>query len=137
MIKHDTKFSCLNCLKMAYLFICWKSIYLICTRNQRLLLNGQIFSWENVNTNIPQSVILVLLLFLFYINCLDRDLSSEPNLFEKLAINISSNELTSDFSMKIESEPWPKQTVSSSHFWSKNEKRIDPHLVFNIATVSQ
>ena len=47
-------------------------------RKQKVVLNGQLSSWSNIGTDIPQGYILGPLLFLIYINenkqnkCLDE-----------------------------------------------------------------
>ena len=50
-------------------------------RKQRVVLNGQNFSWANVEAGVPQGSILGLLLFLIYINDLPDNLSINVKLF--------------------------------------------------------
>ena len=66
--------------------VCVKLIGLIAAihfsnRKQRLVRNGQYSSWNNVHATVPQGSILVLLLFLCYINDLTADLSSNVKHF--------------------------------------------------------
>ena len=54
---------------------------LFCNRYQRAILNGQVSSWSDVKTGIPQGSILGSLFFLIYINDLSENLKSIVKLF--------------------------------------------------------
>ena len=53
----------------------------LCNRYQRAILNGQVSSWPDVKTGIPQGSILGSLFFLIYINDLSENLKSIIKLF--------------------------------------------------------
>ena len=50
-------------------------------RKQRVILNGQYFSWASVKAGVPQRPILGPLFFLIFINDLSDNLVSNPKLF--------------------------------------------------------
>ena len=63
-------------------------------RKQWVVLNGQFFSWKNVNAGVPQGSILGPLLFLIYINSLTEGFSSNAKLFAD--DTLSANNLNKD-----------------------------------------
>ena len=54
---------------------------LLVNRKQRVVLNGQVSSWSNVEACVPQGLIMCPLLFLIYINDLPKGLSSNAKFF--------------------------------------------------------
>ena len=50
-------------------------------RKQRVVLNGQLSSWSNIEIGIPQGSIVGPLLFLIYINNLSDGLTTNARLF--------------------------------------------------------
>ena len=78
---------------------------LLSDKKQRVVINGQNSTWEDVNAGIPQGSITGPLLFLTYINDLSGDLSSKSKLFADdtslsnvvHGINTSENEINNDF----------------------------------------
>ena len=50
-------------------------------RKQRVVLNGQISTWKNINARVPQNFILGPLLLLIHINDLTEDLTTNVGLF--------------------------------------------------------
>ena len=50
-------------------------------RKQRVALNGQLSSWSNIESGVPQGSILGLLLFLIYRNNLSEGLTTNVKVF--------------------------------------------------------
>ena len=75
-------------------------------RKQRVVLNGQLSSWSNIESGVPQAPILGPLLFLIYINDLSEGLTTNAKLFADDVsffsivdnINLSATNLNSDLS---------------------------------------
>ena len=101
-------------------------------RKQRVLLNGKVFDWSDVNTGVPQGFIHDPLLFLIYVNNLSEGLSSNAKLFaDNMSLfsvihdsNTSALEPNSDlakinrwaFQRKNEFQPRSKKRNTGSHF---------------------
>ena len=64
--------------------LCWIN-FLFSTRLQRVFLNGQSSSWEEVLAGVPQGSILGLLFLLIYINELPTNMESQVRIFADYA----------------------------------------------------
>ena len=75
-------------------------------RKQRVVLNGQLSSWSNIESGIPQGSILGPLLFLIYIKDISKGLTTNVRLFaDDVSLfsvvdnnNLSATNLNSDLS---------------------------------------
>ena len=116
-------------------------------RKQRVVLNGQHSSWNNVNAGVPQGSILGPLLFLIYINNLSNNLSSNCKLFADDTslfsivnnIHTSATTLSQDlkaitnwaFQWKIIFNPDLSKQAQEVIFSRKIKKLLHPTLLFN------
>ena len=125
----------------------------LANRKERVVLKGQVSSWANVKSGVPQGSILGPLLFLIYINDLPKGLSSNAKLFADdtslfFGIHDSSttrNELNNDlvkinnwaYQWKMSFKPDPNKQAQEVIFSRKPKKINQPPLTFSKSTVSQ
>ena len=122
-------------------------------RKQKLVLNGQISSWADVNAGVRQGSILGPLLFLIYINDLADGLSSNAKLFADDTslfsvvhnANTTAKELNNDlvkisrwaYQWKMSFNPDPSKQAQEVIFSRKTKKEYHPPLAFNNNNVSE
>ena len=116
-------------------------------RKQRVVLNGQHSSWDNVTAGVPQGSILGPLLFLIYVNDLPNNLSSNCKLFADDTslfsvvnnIHTSAATLSQDlngitnwaFQWKMIFNPDLSKQAQEVIFSRKIKKLLHPTLLFN------
>ena len=127
--------------------------HFLTNRKQRVVLNGQFFSWTNVKAGVPQGSILGPLLFLIYINDLSYGLSSNTKLFaddtslfsvihDSVITTLELNSYLSRikewaFQWKMSFNPDLNKQVQEVIFSRKLKKFCHPSLRFNNNNVSQ
>ena len=122
-------------------------------RKQRVVLKGELSSWSNIETGVPQGSILGPLLFLIYINDLSDGLTTNARLFADDVslfsvvdnINLSATNLNSDLSKinawanqwKMTFNPDPNKQAHEVIFSCKIKKMSHPPLNFHNNSVQQ
>ena len=122
-------------------------------RKQRVVLNGQVSTWKNINAGVPQGSILGPMLFLIFINDLTEGLTTNVKLFPDDTslfsvvhdTQTSANDLNKDleiinnwaFQWKMNFNPDPAKQVHEVIFSRKAKEIYHPPLVFNNTSVSQ
>ena len=116
-------------------------------RKQRVVLNGQVSQWTNIEVGVPQGSIRGPLLFFIYINDLSDDLSTNAKLFSGDTslfsavrdINTSAAHLNNDlrkisnwaFQWKMSFNPGPSKQAREVIFSRKHQKISHPSIYFN------
>ena len=116
-------------------------------RMQRVVLNGSFSEYSTVESGVPQGSVLGPLLFLIYINDLERNIKSNIKFFADDTMLFSvvkdpettANELNHDLEIvrqwahqwKMEFNPDPTKQAAEVLFSCKKSNPLHPQLMFN------
>ena len=122
-------------------------------RKQRVVLNGFSADYCNIESGVPQGSVLGPLLFLIYINDLERNIKSNVKFFADDTmlfsivndLKISASELNHDlkiinkwaYQWKMEFNPDPSKQATELLFSCKKNRQNHPPLFFNGTVVSK
>ena len=119
----------------------------MCNRKQRVVLNGYCSEYHPIESGVPQGSVLGPLLFLIYINDLEKNIKSNIKFFadDTMLFSIvnnpqnSANDLNDDLSVihqwayqwKMNFNPDPSKQATEVLFSCKKNKLCHPPLIFN------
>ena len=119
----------------------------LANRKQRVVLNGTTSEWKSTSSGVPQGSVLGTLLFLIYINDLEKGIKSKIKFFADDTMlysivhdpNFSASELNHDLQLisswayqwKMTFNPYPNKQAVEVILSTKNMKRLHTPLYFN------